>query len=88
MGIPHALAFTSGGMKIRLVVPRFSAAKTALKRLTTNAERYFQWSMLAGPRSSAAETALKRLTTNTLLTKEVDDGYFCDVVQAFQSRAG
>ncbi len=25
-----------------LVVPRFSAAKTALKRLTTNAEHYFQ----------------------------------------------
>ncbi len=41
-GIPHALAFTSRGMKIRFVVPRFSAAKTALKRLTTNSARYFQ----------------------------------------------
>jgi len=31
-GIPPELAFTSREMKIRFVVPRFSAAKTALKR--------------------------------------------------------
>jgi len=45
---------------MRLVVPRFSTTKTALKRLTTNKDE------LVVPRFSAAATALKRLTTNGL----------------------